>query len=253
MLKRLGTHLTGMLCALLLAAAPALAAKDTVVIDLSNETATCDPHMQWNQNSYGVYRNIFDNLITRDNAGVIIPSVATSWKYLNDTQVEFTIRTDITFHDGTSLTPEDVVYSITRITDKATASPQRSQFEAVVKAEVTGPDRVVFTTDKPYPPLLAQLVKLSIVPRAYVEKVGKELLMERRHKEAISTNIDFYSGFVYEMLGLPMELYTPLFATARVTGWCAHRIEEVLTGGRIMRPAYRAAVHHEHYVPIDQR
>lgn len=174
MLKRLGTHLTGILCALLLTTAPALAAKDTIIVDLSNETATCDPHMQWNQNSYGVYRNIFDNLITRDNTGVIIPSVATSWKYLNDTQVEFTIRTDITFHDGTPLTPEDVVYSITRITDKATASPQRSQFEAVVKAEVTGPDRVVFTTSKPYPPLLAQLVKLSIVPKAYVEKVGKE-------------------------------------------------------------------------------
>ncbi len=174
MRKSLGTYLAGVCSAILLLAAPAMAAKDTVVIDLSNETATCDPHMQWNQNSYGVYRNIFDNLITRDNAGMIIPAVATSWKHLNDTQIEFVIRTDIKFHDGTPLTPEDVVYSIERITDKATASPQRSQFEAVIKAEATGPDRVVLTTAKPYPPLLAQLVKLSIVPRAYVEKVGKE-------------------------------------------------------------------------------
>ncbi len=174
MRKSLGIYLAGVFSAILLLAVPALAAKDTVVIDLSNETATCDPHMQWNQNSYGVYRNIFDNLITRDNKGMIIPAVASSWKSLNDTQIEFVIRTDITFHDGAPLTPADVVYSIERITDKATASPQRSQFEAVIKAEVTGPDRVVFTTAKPYPPLLAQLVKLSIVPKAYVEKVGKE-------------------------------------------------------------------------------
>ena len=62
---------------------------------------------------------------------------------------------------------------------------------------------------------------------ANVEKVGKALLMERQHKKALSTNIDFYSGFVYEMLGLPMELYTPLFAVARISGWSAHRMEEL--------------------------
>ena len=160
---------------LVVCAVPAGAAvKETIVIDLSNETASLDPHMQWNQNSYGVYRNIFDNLVTRDNAGAIVPAVATEWKQLSDTETLFTIRKDITFHDGSKLTPEDVVYSVQRITDKATASPQRSQFEAVIKAEVAGPDSVKLTTAKPYPPLLAQLVKLSIVPRNYVEKVGKE-------------------------------------------------------------------------------
>ncbi len=175
MRKHFRMHLAGMLAATLLIAAPsAQAAKDSVVIDLSNETATCDPHMQWNQNSYGVYRNIFDNMVTRDNQGVIIPAVATSWKVLSDTQTEFTIRKDIKFHDGTPLTPEDVVYSIKRITDAAFASPQRSQFEAIIDAAVVGDDKVLVTTAAPYPPLLAQMVKLSIVPKAYVEKVGKE-------------------------------------------------------------------------------
>ena len=153
--------------------APA-ADKDTLVIDLSNETASLDPHMQWNQNSYAVYRNIFDNLVTRDDNGVIAPAVASSWKALDETRTEFTIRDDITFHDGQKLTPEDVVYSIKRITDKATASPQRSQFESVITAEVTGPHTVLLTTAKPYPPLLAQLVKLSIVPKHYVEKLDKD-------------------------------------------------------------------------------
>jgi len=87
-----------------------------------------------------------------------------------------------------------------------------------------------------------------------VERLGIPLLMERKKQDIpMCANVDLYAGLIYSMLGIPEELYTPLFATARVTGWCAHRIEEVLTGGRIMRPAYRAAVHHDHYVPLDER
>ena len=86
-----------------------------------------------------------------------------------------------------------------------------------------------------------------------VEKVGKELLMERRHKDAISTNIDFYSGFVYEMLGLPIELYTPLFAVARIAGWSAHRMEELTAGGKLIRPRYECVEEHRSYTPMEQR
>ena len=87
-----------------------------------------------------------------------------------------------------------------------------------------------------------------------VERLGVSLLMERKNQDIpMCANVDLYAGLIYSMLGIPEELYTPLFATARVTGWCAHRIEEVLTGGRIMRPAYRAAVHHEPYIPMDER
>ena len=86
-----------------------------------------------------------------------------------------------------------------------------------------------------------------------VEKVGKELLMERRNKDALSTNIDFYSGFVYEMLGLPMELYTPLFAVARIAGWSAHRMEELSAGGKLIRPRYECVEEHRSYIPMENR
>jgi len=88
---------------------------------------------------------------------------------------------------------------------------------------------------------------------ANVEKIGKELLMERRHKDALSTNIDFYSGFVYEMLGLPKELYTPLFAVARISGWSAHRMEELSVGGKLIRPRYECVEEHRAYVPMEKR
>lgn len=88
---------------------------------------------------------------------------------------------------------------------------------------------------------------------ANVEKIGKALLMERQHKTALSTNIDFYSGFVYEMLGLPMELYTPLFAVARIAGWGAHRMEELSVGGKLIRPRYECVEEHRSYVPMENR
>ncbi len=86
-----------------------------------------------------------------------------------------------------------------------------------------------------------------------VERTGKRLLMERRGKKAISTNIDFYSGLVYEMLGLPMELYTPLFAVARIAGWSAHRMEELSAGGKLIRPRYECVEAHRPYVPMEER
>ena len=87
--------------------------------------------------------------------------------------------------------------------------------------------------------------------RERVERIGLELLEEK--KGPTCANVDFYSGFVYDMLDIPQELYTPLFAIARIAGWCAHRMEEVLTGGRIMRPAYRAVVGRTEYVPLSER
>ena len=85
-----------------------------------------------------------------------------------------------------------------------------------------------------------------------VERIGVDLL--RRQKNlSLCANVDLYSGFIYEMLGISEELCTPIFALARIAGWCAHRIEEVITGNRIMRPAYRASVKKVPYTPIGQR
>lgn len=86
-----------------------------------------------------------------------------------------------------------------------------------------------------------------------VERIGKDLLMAKRHKDAISTNIDFYSGFVFEMLGLPRELYTPLFAVARISGWSAHRMEELSAGGKLIRPRYECVEAHRSYMPMSKR
>jgi len=154
----------------------ATASSDMLVVDLVNEPSTLDPHRQWNPDSYFVYRNIYDNLVTRDTAGKIVPQIATSWKAIDDTNIEFKIRTDVKFHDGSPLTAQDVVFSIKRITNPDFASPQLGQFNSIIDAVATAPDTIVITTGKPYPPLLAQLVKLSIVSKAYVEKVGDEEL-----------------------------------------------------------------------------
>lgn len=155
---------------------PALAqgAKDTLSVDLPGEPASLDPHVQWDTDSYHVYRNIFDNLVTRNPDGKIVPQLANAWRYENDTTLVLDIRTDVKFHDGTPLTVDDVAWSVQRIIDPAFKSPQLSQFNSIVKAEAVGTDKVRLTTSSPYPALLAQLVKLSIVPRAYVQKVGNE-------------------------------------------------------------------------------
>jgi peptide/nickel transport system substrate-binding protein len=149
-------------------------AKDRFTVDLVNEPSSLDPQVQWNPDSYAVYRNIFDNLITRNDRGDITPQIATSWKQVSDTVVEFQIRTGVAFHDGQKLTPEDVAFSVRRITDPAFGSPQLGQFSKIAKAEVTGANTVRITTKGPYPALMAQLVKLSIVPKHLVETVGKD-------------------------------------------------------------------------------
>lgn len=84
-----------------------------------------------------------------------------------------------------------------------------------------------------------------------VEKIAPTLLSRRNR--AASANVDFYSGFVYDMLGLPLELYTPIFAIARIAGWSAHRIEELVNAGKIIRPAYKNVAKHAEYIPLSER
>ncbi len=154
---------------ILLLGGPAWASRDLFVVDLPTDPASLDPQLQWDPDSYSVYRNVFDNLLARDGAGTIVPQVATAWHYDDDTHISFTIRDGIRFQDGSALTPEDVAYSIHRITDPAFKSPQLSQFDQITAADVTGPHEVRVTTRTAYPVLLAQLTKLSIIPKAVVE------------------------------------------------------------------------------------
>ena len=69
----------------------------------------------------------------------------------------------------------------------------------------------------------------------------------------MSTNVDFYSGFVYDMLGIPVELYTPIFAVARIVGWSAPRMEELVNVDKIIRPAYQSIMTPRDYVPLENR
>ena len=87
-----------------------------------------------------------------------------------------------------------------------------------------------------------------------VEKVTPDLLREFKGiNDEICANVDLYSGLVYKVLRIPEDLYTPLFASARIVGWCAHRLEELTTGNKIIRPAYKSVARTRDYVPIEKR
>lgn len=87
-----------------------------------------------------------------------------------------------------------------------------------------------------------------------VERLAKEVIFEKRKiYKGVSANIDFYSGFVYSMLDLPTELFTPMFASSRIVGWSAHRLEELANGGKIIRPAYKSISPKQEYVELSKR
>jgi citrate synthase len=87
-----------------------------------------------------------------------------------------------------------------------------------------------------------------------IEKIGPGLIKEvKGSKKDICANVDLYSGFVYKMLDIPSELYTPLFAISRLAGWCAHLLEEIIAGGQIIRPAYKCVEEHKKYVRLNER
>ena len=87
-----------------------------------------------------------------------------------------------------------------------------------------------------------------------IERLAPQVIAEKRHiYKGVSTNVDFYSGFVYDMLGIPVELYTPIFAVARIVGWSAHRMEELVNVDKIIRPAYQSIMQTREYVPLEER
>ena len=87
-----------------------------------------------------------------------------------------------------------------------------------------------------------------------VERIAPELIAGKKTMyKGVSANVDFYSGFVYEMLGIPRELFTPLFAIARISGWSAHRMEEIINAGKIIRPAYKAVGERREYINLKDR
>ncbi|MDR2109998.1 MAG: citrate/2-methylcitrate synthase [Spirochaetaceae bacterium] len=114
--------------------------------------------------------------------------------------------------------------------------------------------RAVLLRDKAA--LLAEEKRLSDEYNLYrlIEKLTPGVFKKVKGSDKdICSNVDFYSGFIYKMLGIPRELYTPLFAVSRVAGWCAHRMEEIISGGRIIRPAYKCVQRRVGYSPLAAR
>jgi len=89
---------------------------------------------------------------------------------------------------------------------------------------------------------------------ASVEKLGPKVISRQRKMfKGVSANVDLYSGFVYRMMNIPMELFTPIFAISRIAGWSAHRIEELVNASRIIRPAYKSVAARRKYIQMDDR
>ena len=128
---------------------------------------------------------------------------------------------------------------------------------------VYGMGHAVYTLSDPRAVILKRKAKEFAYKNGYesdfelinsIEKLTPEAFRRVKGKNKVMcANVDLYSGFIYKMLGIPEDLFTPLFATARVAGWAAHRLEELLTGGKIIRPAYKNIALPKKYVPMDER
>ena len=122
---------------------------------------------------------------------------------------------------------------------------------------IYGMGHAVYSLSDPRAKIMAQFVERLSAAKgrsqefqlySNVERLTMELIAgERKIYKGVSANVDFYSGFIYSMLDLPLELYTPIFAIARIAGWSAHRIEELIGGGKIIRPAYMAVQPHREF------
>ncbi|MDR1220795.1 MAG: citrate/2-methylcitrate synthase [Treponema sp.] len=162
---------------------------------------------------------------------------------------------------------EDVKQHVNKWDDEAEVE---AYLEKILKGEaydrsglVYGQGHAVYTKSDPRASLLRDKAAQLANEKQSMDEFNLYTLIERlapsifkRVKgsdKEICANVDFYSGFVYSMLGIPVELYTPIFAVSRVAGWCAHRMEEAIAGGRIIRPAYKCVQKHIPYTSIAER
>ena len=131
------------------------------------------------------------------------------------------------------------------------------------KGLIYGMGHAVYSLSDPRAEIFKRFVKQLSVEKgreedfelySMVETLGPEIISQKRRiYKGVSANVDFYSGFVYSMLDIPPELFTPIFAIARIVGWSAHRIEELINMDKIIRPAYTSIMKEENYIPIDRR
>ena len=131
------------------------------------------------------------------------------------------------------------------------------------KGLIYGMGHAVYTISDPRQVILKGAVKKLAEVEGYdkefdlyalVERLAPQVIgKKRRIYKGVASNVDFYSGLLYSMLDIPCELYTPLFATARIAGWSAHRLEELINAGKIIRPAYMSISTEKEYTKLSQR
>lgn len=174
-------------------------------------------------------------------------------------------------HGGASTTVAQMFDEIkANVKDWESEEEIKAYLTKIVKKEafdhsglIYGMGHAIYTLSDPRAVLLKrkakELAKIKGLEKEFglyelVEKLTPEVFhTEKGSNKVMCANVDFYSGFVYNMLGLSEDLYTPLFAMSRIVGWCAHRIEEIVSGGRIIRPAYKSVSTKHHYSPIEER
>lgn len=174
-------------------------------------------------------------------------------------------------HGGANLKVQEMIQDIkAHVPDWRDEDALRSYLSRMLKKEVFdqagliyGIGHAVYTESDPRAVILKEYAERLSEEKGLqeefalydrIERLGGECLMSgRRLLKPVCANVDFYSGFVYTMLGLPKELFTPIFAISRISGWCAHRIEELVNTGKIVRPAYKYVGHHVPYEELEER
>ncbi|MEE1066005.1 MAG: citrate synthase [Acutalibacteraceae bacterium] len=174
-------------------------------------------------------------------------------------------------HGGANIKVTEMMRQIMEGVNDYTNEGQVADFlEKIIKKEagdgsglVYGMGHAVYTLSDPRATILKEEARKFAQKSGYedrfklidtVERLTPEIFLKvKGSKKPICANVDMYSGLIYEMLQIPEDIYTPLFTTARIAGWSAHRLEELMTGGRIIRPAYKSVSTKRKYIPIDER
>ncbi|MBQ1994866.1 MAG: citrate synthase [Clostridia bacterium] len=174
-------------------------------------------------------------------------------------------------HGGANIKVTNMVNEITENVEDITDEKQVAEYlEKIIRKEagdgsglIYGMGHAVYTLSDPRAVILKRKAKEFAYRSGFekdyeliasIERLTPEVYRKVKGKNKIMcANVDLYSGLIYKMLGIPGDLYTPLFATARIAGWCSHRMEELLTGGKIIRPAYKNIALPKKYVPMDER
>ena len=174
-------------------------------------------------------------------------------------------------HGGANIKVSEMMKFIQEGVSDTTNEGQVADFlEKIINKEagdrsglIYGMGHAVYTLSDPRATILKEEARKFAIKNGYeerfalidmVERLTPEVFLKvKGNKKPICANVDMYSGLIYEMLQIPEDIYTPLFTTARIAGWSAHRLEELMTGGRIIRPAYKSVSTRRKYIKIDDR